>query len=175
MYGVPVKGSLWLLLPKLALGIAISTAFIFALFFLQFGEINTFPLLISSIAAVFQVLLVIGMRHQGSFRKIPLGGHNAVLDMIGAFWLIAVIFGSVLAYFTSELASNFPAFAMPLHTATILFAIVMPILTSIPNYRYVTVANAYITVPMLFIVSILPSLLGWKSAVILWNSFTQQT
>lgn len=172
LYGVQVKGSLWLLLPKLAIGIVASTAFIFAMFWLQFGEINTFPVLISAIAAIFQVLLVIGLRHQGSFRKIPLRKHNRVLDTIGAFWLIAVIFGSIVAWFTADLAGNFPTYAVPLHAATLIFSIVLPVVTSIPNYRYVTLTNAHVTIPMLFIVSMLPSLVAWRSVAILWTAFT---
>ena len=162
---------MWLLLPRVAAGIAISAALVFVLFWLRFGEVNSFTVLIAAAAAVFQIMLVVGLRHtdRGDRRNdVPESG---ILFMVGAFWLVAVFFGPLIGWFTASLADANPKFAIQLHAVTFVLTIVLPIATSLPNYRYVTFGNAHITLPMLFTVSLLPSLVGWRSAAALWQHF----
>ena len=170
-FGVSAKASLWLLLPRVTMGIAASTAFVLALFWMQFGEVNSFTILIATAAGVFQILLLIGLRHSENVRTAESGNIHGPVSKIGAFWLIAVFFGSILGWFTGDLAAADSEYALALHVATVILTIVLPIMTSIPNYRYVTFANAHITIPMLFIVSLLPSLVGWRSVAAVWKHF----
>ena len=167
IYGVPETASLWLLIPRLAIGIIISTIFLFAIFWLQFGEVSTFVALAALLVAVFQVFLVIGLRHQ---KTLATNVHRppGSFDRLGSFWLVAAFFGTVFAWFTSDWANAYPSTL--LHIVTVIMSILLPIATSIPNYRYVTAPNAYITIPILTIVTLIPSIVGWGSTAALWNS-----
>jgi hypothetical protein len=173
IYSVPATASLWVLLPKVAGGIVFSTVLLIGLFWLQFGEINSFAWLMAIIAAGFQILLVIGLRQKDRLNDGPVVKPNKTLDMIGAFWLIAVIFGAVIGWFTGSLAESIPSAAIPFHIATVVLTIVLPFLTSLPNYRYVNGSRAIIMLPMLLILTALPMLLGIDSARALWAAITQ--
>ncbi|MDI1241071.1 MAG: hypothetical protein PSX80_04025, partial [bacterium] len=50
LYSVPVTASLWLLLPKVAMGIAFSTVLLVGMFWLQFGVVDGFAWLMAIIA-----------------------------------------------------------------------------------------------------------------------------
>lgn len=167
--GVSANADLWVVIPRLAVGISASTGFLILLFWLQFGSVTSYIFLIALLFALFQVLLVIGLRHQKTFYPtVP--KMAGALDRIGAFWLMAVFFGAIVAWFTGDRAVNYPDHAVLLHSLTVFFAIVLPVATSIPNYRYVTAQNAYISVPLLAVVSLLPSIVAWRSAAFLLNS-----
>lgn len=163
------QASLWLLIPRVAIGILLSTLFLFALFWLRFREINTYIALIALLVAAFQILLAVGLRHQNSLPKSVVPEPRG-FDRLGRFWLVAVFFGAAFAWFTSDLASSYSAYSTPLHIATIFLSIVIPVVTSIPNYRYVTAASAHITIPMLLLVTLIPMIVGWSSVVTLWIS-----
>lgn len=169
IFGVSESASLWLLIPRVALGIVLSTTLLFVLFWLRFGEINTYIALIALLFGVFQILLVVGLRHQHSLDP-HIARSPRRFDRIGSFWLIAVFFGAIFAWFTNDAAGSYPAYAAPLHIATVTLSIVLPIATSIPNFRYVTIANAHITVPMLVVVTLLPMIVGWPSVTALLRS-----
>lgn len=171
LYSVPASANLWVLLPKVAGGIVLSTVFLIGLFWLQFGVVDGFAWLIAIIAAGFQILLVIGLRHKDRLNEGPYVRGNATLDMIGALWLVAVVFGAVIGWFTGSLAVSIPAAAIPFHAVTVLLTIVLPFLTSLPNYRYVNGSRAIIMLPMLLILTALPMLLGIASVRALWAAF----
>ena len=171
LYSVPATASLWVLLPKVAGGIVLSTVFLIGLFWLRFGVVDGFAWLCAAIAAGFQIFVVIGLRHRDRLNDGPYVRGNATLDMIGALWLVAVVFGSVIGWFTGSLAESIPGAAIPLHAVTVLLTIVLPFLTSLPNYRYVNGSRAVIMLPMLLILTALPMLLGIGSARALWAAF----
>lgn len=171
LYSVSASASLWVLLPKVAGGIVLSTAFLIGLFWLQFGVVDGFAWLIAIIAAGFQILLVIGLRHKDRLNDGPYVRGNATLDMIGALWLVAVVFGAVIGWFTGSLAESIPPLTIPLHAVTVLLTIILPFLTSLPNYRYVNGSRAIIMLPMLLILTALPMLLGIASFRALWAAF----
>ncbi|HQU93773.1 MAG TPA: hypothetical protein PLK77_15865 [Pyrinomonadaceae bacterium] len=167
IYGISERASLWLLIPRVALSVFVTTLVLFALFWLQFGEINSYIVLIVVLAAVFQILLVIGLRHQDDPGLVDAAPGR--FDHIGSFWLVAVFFGAVFAWFTKDLANAYSESATFFHIATVVLSIVLPVVTSIPNYRYVTAANVYITLPMLVVITLIPSIVGWPSVAALWN------
>ena len=173
IFGVSAKASLWLLLPRVAAGIALSTAFTFGIFWLRFGEVNSFTALIAACAAVFQGLLVVGLRHADRAEAAGTPNEQGFLFKLGAFWLVAVFFGPVIGWFTAEAAKGSPEYSILLHASTLILTTVLPIITSIPNYRYVRASSAYITLPLLLVVSLLPSLVGAGSAVELWKHFSE--
>ncbi|HMO82197.1 MAG TPA: hypothetical protein PKD24_15575 [Pyrinomonadaceae bacterium] len=169
LYGVSANADIWVLIPRLVVGIFVSTGLLLLLFWFQFGAVTSYIFLIALLFALFQVLLVIGLRHRKTFDPtVP--KMTGALDRIGAFWLIAVFFGAIVAWFTGDWAANYPDHAVSLHSLTVFFAVALPVATSIPNYRYVTAQNAYISVPLLAVVSLMPSIVAWRSAAFLLNS-----
>lgn len=57
-----IAGSLWVLLPRAALSIGLSVVLIIVLFWLQFGELPTFAYAFAGALAVFQILMIYGLR-----------------------------------------------------------------------------------------------------------------
>ena len=172
IYGVRATASLWLLIPRIALGIVMSGLLITLAFYLQFGEINTYTFLLVIVAAGFQILVVVGTRFR---RRTDLAStaKEGRFDIVGAFWLVAVLFGAMLGWFTADFANAYPNSAVAFHVATVVLTIVLPILTSLPNYRYVTTRNAHITLPLLIVVSLLPSAIGAASVIALYHAMTR--
>jgi hypothetical protein len=169
--GVNATASLWVLLPRLATGIITSGFLITLAFWLRFGEINSFTILLVVVSSVFQVLILIGLRFGNRTDLAARQRPWRLVDYVGAFWLIAVFFGAFAGWFTRDYAFYYPDVAIPFHVATVILTIVLPVVTSIPNYRYVTATNAYITIPLLAIVTLLPSLIGFPSAIAIWQIF----
>ena len=169
--GVPATGSLWVVLPKLVIGIVETTFLIVVAFWLYFGFVDSYAFLIAAIFALLQILILIGLRFQSRTDLHARTVSAGRFDRLGAFWLMAVIFGSVVGWFTADAARAYPQAASAFQILTVLLTILVPISASIPNYRYVTAANAYITLPLLAILSALPSIIGIGSALSLWQQF----
>ena len=169
--GVPATGSLWVVLPKLVIGIVETTFLIVVAFWLYFGFVDSYAFLIAAIFALLQILILIGLRFQSRTDLHARTVSAGRFDRLGAFWLMAVIFGSVVGWFTADAATAYPQAASAFQILTVLLTILVPISASIPNYRYVTAANAYITLPLLAILSALPSFIGIGSALSLWQQF----
>jgi hypothetical protein len=167
---VPVKSSLWVLVPKAAASILISILILLAVFWLHFGYVPRFALGIAVFLAALQILAIIGLRFADRTElhatKRPTGG---LQDRIGAFWLPACAFGAFFGWVVGGLAGAFPQLTIPFHIAAVFMTIVLPFITMLPNLRYLQARSASIQVPILITVTALPMLLGINSVTFLWH------
>jgi hypothetical protein len=153
--------SLWLLIPQLLASIVISSLIIIAVFRVYFGEFSVFSFGFTLFLSVMQVLMVIGYRFQNrveyhTTKEASLG----LLDKIGGFWLVACAFGAFFSWVFGQLAAAFPEISSSMYFAAAVFAIGLPVVTVLPNLRYVGGKAALIQVPLLVMITILPVLEG---------------
>ncbi len=57
-----IGGSLWVLLPRAALSVGLSMAFIVFVFWMEFGEISTFAYGFAGVVGLFQIVMIYGLR-----------------------------------------------------------------------------------------------------------------
>jgi hypothetical protein len=168
--GVGVEASLWVLLPKAFGAILLSDVLILLIFWLVFGEFSAFAFGFVIFLSVLQILMIVGLRFRDRKRfhatKSP---PNDWLDKLGAWWLMACAFGAFFGWISAQLAASWPQFETAFLALAVVFSIVLPVLTMLPNLRYLETRIAVIQIPILFFVTILPLLSGFKSVFKIWQ------
>ena len=95
--GVSVDESMWILVPKAAIGIALSMLVVLLKFWGEFGYVSMFALGVAVFIAAFEVLLIVGLRFADRPDvRTAVKTRNDVFDRFGGWWLIACAFGGVL-------------------------------------------------------------------------------
>ena len=69
--GADVKGPLWVLIPRAAGAILLTTGGLLLIFWLVFGELPTVALVCSGSLAIFQALIVFGLRNAPPRERPP--------------------------------------------------------------------------------------------------------
>jgi hypothetical protein len=168
--GVSVEGSLWLLIPKAATGIALSVIIILARFWFEFGEIPMFAVGFCVFVATLQILLIVGLRFVRRTEVYTIvEPRNDWIDKVGAWWLMACAFGALFGWLAGTMAVSYPEQWRIFYLLKTLLTIFLPIATMVPNLRYISRNAAYIQVPILVSVTILPILVGLGSVFALWT------
>ncbi len=168
LYGVPFDSSLWVLLPRLCFSVLLSVVIVLGIFWLYFGEINGFAVGFAAFLAVLQILMAIGFRFQNRtdlHATKPV--RNDFLDKIAGWWLMACAFGTFFGWLCLRGAAMFPSFNIFFHAAAVFLTIVLPVATMLPNLRYLAGKIWYIQIPLLTLITLLPSLVGLHSLVLL--------
>lgn len=159
------EAPLWILIPKAFFAITASAALLLLIFWLNFGELNWFAVSFAIFLCVFQILLIVGLRFRDRtdvHAEKPL--QNDWIDKIGAWWLVACAFGVLFGWGIVKTAAFFPGIdSVYFHAARVFLTIFLPILTMLPNVRYVGRNSAHIQIPMLFGITLLPILSGLGS------------
>ena len=161
-YGeINVEGSLWALIPKAAVGIIVSVVIILLGFLLSFGEIPLFAGGFSIFIAALQVLTIVGLRFlRRDETHTTVKPRNDWIDRVGSFWLMACGFGAFLGWISGVLGETFPDFWRMFNVLKVIFTIVLPVTTMLPNTRYISRNAAFVQVPILVLVTLLPVLVG---------------
>lgn len=159
--GVSVAASLWVLVPKAALGIALSIAAVFLRSWGEFGYVSMFAVGFAIFIAAFEVLLIVGLR----FADRPdvhttVKPQNDVFDRLGAWWLIACAFGAFFGWIVGNMVVFLPDHWRVVMVVKVFFTIVVPVASMLPNLRYVSRNAAYVQVPILIFITLLPMLVG---------------
>ena len=158
---IDFEDSLWLLIPQVFASILISSLIIIVVFRIYFGEFAVFVFGFVLFLAVMQVLMVIGYRFQQRAEFHAKKEANfGLLDKIGGFWLIACAFGAFFGWVCGQLAVAFPEISSAMYIAAVFFTVGLPVLTVLPNLRYVGGKATLIQVPLLVFVTMLPVLEG---------------
>ena len=168
LYDVPFDSSLWVLLPRLCFSVLISVVIVLGIFWLYFGEINGFAVGFAAFLAVLQILMAIGFRFQNRtdlHATKPV--RNDFLDKIAGWWLMACAFGALFGWLCLRGAAMFPSLNIFFHAAAVFLTIVLPVATMLPNLRYLAGKIWYIQIPLLTLITLLPSLVGLHSLVLL--------
>ena len=172
MFGeINAEASLWVLLPKAFAGIGLSAVVVLLRFWSEFGEVSLYAFGFAAFIVVLEILIIVGLRFQNRTERHttkPL--RNNWLDKIGAWWLVACAFGAFFGWICGNLATAFPDSALFFLPAEILFTIILPVATMLPNLRYLSRNSAVIQVPILVFITFLPLLVGISSLFTLWNS-----
>lgn len=170
--GIPVEAPLWLLLPKAFSAILISDVLVLLIFWLRFGELTLFAFGFAIFLTALQILIIVGLRFQNrtDLHVTPPAKFDR-LDKIGAWWLMACAFGAFFGWICLNLAAGFPAFKLAFHGANIFFSVILPVLTMLPNLRYISLKALYIQIPLLIFITFLPMLVGVSSLLTFWNYF----
>lgn len=171
---INTEASLWVLFPKAFVGIGLSAVVILLRFWIEFGEISVFAFGFTTFIVVLEILIIIGLRFQNRTERHttkPL--RNDWLDKIGAWWLVACAFGAFFGWTCGNLAISFPHWTMIFLTAEIIFTILLPVITMIPNLRYLSRNSAALQVPILVLVTSLPFLVGIGSLITMCNYLTE--
>ena len=82
---------------------------------------------------------------------------NDWLDKIGVFWLIAIFFGPLMGYLITLIQPTLKSWRWQF-SARVFFAAALPVLLSLPLYRYARGKTALLAVPLLIGLTLLPSL-----------------
>lgn len=166
------ESSLWILIPKVAGSTSITTILILFIFWIDFGEIPHFAIGFAIVLAVFQILMVIGIRFRNrTDLHVTKTVKNDWLDKLGAIWLMACAFGALAGWICNQLANGFPDLSLIFQILSILFAIFLPFITMLPNLRYLETKVLYIQIPILFLVTTLPMFVGLTQLRALFKRF----
>lgn len=138
-------------------GVIESAILIPALFYLRFGEVG--PLgwgttaFFVAYCLVAAIALYFGPRTE-YHTPVPLRGDW--LDRIGAFWLVACVFGPLLGWIiTSVVPITLEAWRW-LYDVRVFLAAGLPLITALPLTRYVRGKAAWIALPLLIVITLLP-------------------
>ena len=154
-------GSLWVLIPKAGAGILLSVALILVRYWFEFGKLSVFAFVFAGFLAMFQILLIVGLRFRtGTEAHTTVKARGDKLDMLAAWWLMACFLGAFIGWGCGQFAEIFPAYSKVFTIGEILFTIILPITTMLPNVRYVRRNSAFVQIPLLFFVTLLPLLVG---------------
>ncbi|MEZ5428515.1 MAG: hypothetical protein R2747_19750 [Pyrinomonadaceae bacterium] len=170
--GINAEASLWVLLPKVLASLFFSSVMILLRFWQMFGYLSAFAFGFVIFTSALQVLIIVGLRFQNrTDLAVDQPERFNWLDWIGAWWLMACAGGAFFGWLCGNLAVAFPAWDLTFQLAKVFLTIVLPILTMLPNTRYVSAKTAYIQIPLLIVVTTLPMLVGIGSVWTLWTRF----
>ena len=160
---------LWIMIPQLLVSIATSSAVVTIVFRLYFGEFAMFAFAFAGFLSILQILMVIGFRFQSRAEfHVATKPDLGLLDKIGGFWLVACLLGPFISWICGNLADGFPQGRTAFLVIAVAFSLVFPVITLLPNVRYVGGKASYIQVPLLVLITMLPVILGVHYLIKLW-------
>ena len=139
------------------LGALESAVLIPALFQLRFGEVGPLGWGTTVFFVAYCLLTAIGLffRPRTEFHTaVPLRGDW--LDHVGAFWLVSCAFGPFLGWICTSALPITPGSWRWVYGLRVILAAGLPIITAIPLTRYVRGKAAWVSLPLLIGVTLLP-------------------
>jgi hypothetical protein len=140
------------------LGALESAVLVPALFRLRFGEVGPVGWGMTAFFVTYCLLAAVGLFFQPRTEfhtRVPLRGDW--LDHVGAFWLVACAFGPFLGWIaTSALPITAESWRW-VYGLRVFLAAGLPVITAIPLTRYVRGKAAWVSLPLLIGVTILPT------------------
>ena len=131
------------------------------IFYLRFGYINWFAIASTIFLVVLCLLVALGFffQNRSAFHtNVPLA--NNIGDRIGAFWLVACTFGPFLGWVAMALPLTAGSWLW-IYFARAFLAVVLPVITAIPLFRYAQGKAALVAIPLLVVITVLPGLSCW--------------
>lgn len=159
--GDKIGVSLWVLVPKAVVGIALSMVVVFVRFWGEFGYVPMFAVGFAVFIAAAEVLLIVGLRfaHRTDVHT-TVKPRNDIFDRVGAWWLMACAFGAFFGWLVGNMVGLVPDHWRVVMVVKVFFTIIIPVATMLPNLRYVSRSSAYVQVPILVFITLLPMLVG---------------
>lgn len=132
------------------------------LFYLKFGEINSFALSFTGFIVVLCLLIALGFSFPDTPAAQTREGRAASrwrsrpLDYVGAFWLLACAFGPFFGWAVAEGFTLTETSWRWRYVVRVVLAVALPILTALPLFRYVRGRYWHIALMLLLGVTALP-------------------
>jgi len=86
------------------------------------------------------------------------------LDHLGAFWLVACAFGPFFGWLAVNVLPVTAASWAAVYGLRLFLAAGLPLLTAIPLTRYITGKSAWVSLPLLVLVTLLPISSAWNTS-----------
>lgn len=132
------------------------------LFYLEFGEIDSFALSFTGFIVVLCLLVALGFSIPDAPTAQTEEGREArkwkggLLDYVGAFWLLACAFGPFFGWAVAEGYTLTEANWRWRYVVRVVLAVALPVLTALPLFRYVRGRYWHIALLLLLCVTALP-------------------
>lgn len=166
---VDPEASLWIMIPQLLISIATSSGVVIIVFRLYFGEFAMFAFAFAGFLSILQILMVVGLRFQSrSEFHAERKPHFGLLEKIGGFWLVTCLLGPFISWICGNLAVAIPQARSACLVIAVAFSLVFPVITLLPNVRYVGGKASYVQVPLLVLITMLPVIVGVHYLRKLW-------
>jgi hypothetical protein len=153
-------GSLWVVIPQLAVSSVLTVVILLFAFWVIFDELPLFAVGFALTLVALQILMVIGLRLQ---RRAEFHSQNVRpgrFDKFGGLWLFACGFGAMFGWICGSIGDGTGSIDELFYVASIIFSIVLPVLTMLPNIRYISGRVAYLQISILTFITMLPMLVG---------------
>ncbi len=127
------------------------------MFYLRFGEVDALGWGITVFFVVYCIVTAIGLYFgpRTEFHtRVPLRGDW--LDKIGAFWLVACVFGPFFGWVIASVVPITLDSWRIVYGLQVFLAAGLPLITALPLTRYVRGKAALIALPLLIIITLLP-------------------
>jgi len=158
--GINTEGSLWVLIPQLVASSATAVALLLLIFWLTFNELPLFAFGFAIVFVVLQILVIIGFRFQRRPESHSQNVKSSQIDRLGGFWLLACCLGALLGWICGSLGDGADSMKDVFYAASIFFSVGLPVVTMLPNVRYIRGRAALIQIPILTFITMLPVLIG---------------
>jgi len=142
---------------QLLLGAVACSVLIPLLFYLRFGEVGGLGWGTTVFFVFYCLLAAIGLyfRSRPEYHT-PVKMRGDWLDHIGAFWLVACVFGPLFGWMVTSALPLTVASWRGLYGLRVFLAIGLPLLTALPLTRYLRGKATLIALPILVVVTMLP-------------------
>ena len=170
IHDVDPMDPLWLLVPRLMISLGIASAALLIAFYLYAGELSLFAVAFVIFLDVLVTVVVIGQRFVSrkdavSNTPSPVGK----FDKLGGLWLFACTFGPFVSWMIANLGKMLESMHRWSLFAAAAVSIVGPLVTMLPNIRYVNRRSSLIQLPINIVVTALAMSAGFYYL----NSFLQ--
>jgi hypothetical protein len=143
---------------QLLISAVLSAVLVPVLFYLRFGEVGPLGWGMTIFCAVYCLLAAVGLYflpRPEYHSPVPLRGDW--VDRLGAFWLVSCAFGP---FFGWVLTSTLPLTVVSwrwLYGLRVFLAAGLPLITALPLIRYLRGKSTLIALPILLIITLLPT------------------
>lgn len=151
-----IRGDNRALVKRFLLGALWSAVLTPLLFYLKFGTINWFSIGFTIFLVVLCLLFALGFYFQNKPEYqtgVPLEG--SIADRIGAFWLVACAFGPFFGWIVTAFPPTEATWKWQ-YLSRAFLAVILPVITAIPNVPYARGKAALIAIPLLLAITALP-------------------
>jgi hypothetical protein len=153
------------------------TLLIPSIFYLRFRHIGPLGWGTTVFFDLYCLLSAVGLYFQPRTEyHSPVRSRGDWLDRVGAFWLVGCAFGPFLGWIvTTGTIPITPASWRWLYGLRVLFAAAVPLALALPLTRYVRGKSAWVALPLLVVVTLLPVSSAMNVSLDLWEGpVTQQ-